>query len=165
MAKDKERKTARILYVEQGRNQKEIAQLLGITPRSVGSWVQKYGWKKERTARTATPGKRIDNIKAIITQLSEERLELTEKVHKELSLGNTNEAAELRKEISKIDAGVANWNKTLITIEAENKINLSVYITVMERIFDAMRISDIELFMKSIPFQEQHLQKITIELG
>jgi transposase len=165
MAKDKEKKTAHILFVAQGKTRKEIAALIGTSERTVGSWVDKYGWLKERTARNASPVKRSENIKSIITSLSEERIELTGLIKEAETKKDADAITDLRTRISKIDDAVAKWNKTFMTIDAENSITLSVYITVMERIFDSLRSFDSKLFMQTIEFQDQHLHKITIELG
>ena len=165
MAKNKERKTARILYVEQNKTQKEIASLLGVTEKTVSFWVNKYDWQKERTARNASPARRKNNIKAIITNLAEERLELDSEVKQLEKEGDQEEANHKRERISKIDDAVAKWNKTLMTIDKENEISLSAYIQVLESIFNDMRLFNPKLFMQTIEFQEQHLHKVTSQLG
>ena len=165
MAKDKEKNTARILFVEQGKTQKECARLVGVTEKTLSDWVEKFGWKGERNARMASPVKRMENIKAIITTLSDERIELTRQVKMAEIDNNLELITSLRGQISKIDDAVAKWNKALITITGENKITLAVYIDVMEKVFDALRVYDLKLFMETIKFQEQHLHKITSELG
>lgn len=165
MAKEKEKKTARILFVEQGKSRKDIAHLLGLTEKTVGIWVDKFGWVKERSARTASPVKRSENIKEIITTLSEERIELQEQVKEAEMKADNDTIAQVRGQMSKIDDAVAKWNKALISIDKENEITLSTYLNVMEKIFNAMRLHDPRLFMSTIDFQEQHLHKITLELG
>jgi len=165
MAKEKEKKTAHILFVEQGKTRKDIAQLLGITDKTISNWVEKFGWDKERTARNASPTRRTENIKAIITTLSEERIELNNKVKAAELKGDLNTITELRSQISRVDDSVSKWNRALMTIEDENKITLSVYLTVMDMIFDRMRIMNPKLYFETIDFQEQHLHQITVELG
>ncbi len=165
MAKEKEKKTAHILFVEQGKTRKDIAHLINVSEKTVGQWVEKGGWEKERAARQASPTRRMENIKAIITSLSEERLSLSSQIRECESRADYETISDLRTQISKIDDAVAKWNKTLITVDNENKITLSVYITVMEKVFDRLRHYDPKLFMATIDFQEQHLHHITQELG
>lgn len=165
MAREKEKKTARILFVEQGKQRKEIAQLVGVSEKTVGAWVNKFAWEKERAARNASPTRRIENIKEIITTLSDERLQLNRQVKEAEINGDLSLIADIRGKMSKIDDAVAKWNKALVTIESENRITLSLYINVMEKIFDRMRQFDAKLFMQTIEFQEQHLHQITLELG
>lgn len=165
MAKEKQRKTAHILYVEQNKSQKEIAQLLGVTEKTVSSWVNKYSWKQELTARNASPARRINNIKAIITNLSEERLLLTSEVRQLEKDGASEEATKKREQISRIDDSVSKWNKTLENINKENQVSLSIYLQVMESIFNSMRLYDVNQYMDTVEFQEHHLHKITMELG
>lgn len=167
MAKEKEKKTARILFVEQNKTQKEIAALVGVTEKTISNWVNENDeeWIKERTARNASPIQRKENIKAIITNLSTERLELDAQARKLESDGNTDEAATIRSRISSIDDAVSKWNKTYTTIEKENMVTLSTYIHVMETIFNDMRLFNPKLFMETVDFQEKHLHKITAQLG
>jgi len=165
MAKEKQRKTAYILFVEQGQNRKEIAQLTGVSELTIGKWVKKYGWLKERAARNASPVKRSENMKSIITTLSEERLELARQTKEAELNGDLETIKNLRIQISKIDDAVAKWNKALITVDNESKITLSVYLHVMEQIFESLRIFDRNLYMQTINFQEHHLHDKTMELG
>jgi len=165
MAKEKERKTARILFVQQNKTQSEISKLLGVTEKTISAWCNRYDWRKERTARNASPVRRKNNIKAIITNLSEERLELDAKVKQLEKEGGQDEANTTRERISKIDDAVAKWNKTLMTIDKETEVTLSTYISVLEQIFNDMRLYDPKMFMGTIEFQEQHLHKVTAQLG
>lgn len=164
MSKEKERKTARILYVDQGKTNKEISRLVGVTEKTVSQWAQKYGWEEERTARNVTPARRIENIKSIIHSLSEERLEVQRQAQQAEADNDIDTATELRTRIGKIDDSVAKWNKTLSAIQDENKVSLSVYLKVMDQIFEALRIYDNQLYIKTVDFQENHIHKITREL-
>lgn len=166
MAKDKERRTAHILYVEQGKTAREVAELIGCAEKTIGEWVAKFGWKEERTARQASPAKRADNIKMIITNLSEDRLRLDREIRAiEASGGNPEALAELRDRVSRLDDSVSKWNKALENIEKENRVSLATYLHVMDEIFSAMRLYDARLFMSTVEFQEQHIHKISISLG
>lgn len=166
MAKEKERRTAHILYVEQGKNAREVSEMIGCAEKTIGEWVSKFGWKEERTARQASPAKRAENIKMIITNLSEDRLRLDREIRTIESEGNNLDSlAELRDRVSHIDDSVSKWNKTLETIEKENKVSLSTYLLVMDEIFSAMRLYDVKMYMSSVEFQEHHIHKISLSLG
>jgi transposase len=166
MAKEKEKRTARILYVEQGKTAKDISDLVGVSEKTISDWVQKGAWKEERTARNSSPGKRADNIKLIITNLSEDRLDLSRKVKEaEANLAEADEIQKLREEISRIDDAVSKWNKTLENIEDENRISLATYLNVMDQIFKAMQAYDPKLYMATVEFQDAHIHKICTLLG
>ena len=165
MAKTEERKLAKWLFVHKGKTFKEIAVEVGVSAKTITQWSQKYNWKAERTAILSNPEKRIENIKQIITNLADERLDFNKKIleaekNKDLEL-----ASNLRKQVAQIDSAVANWNKTLATIDKDTKVTLSQYLYVMDKIFMALSKYNEELFLKTIDFQEQHLNDAAIELG
>ena len=164
MAKEKERRTAHILYVDQGKHAKEVAELIGVAEKTIGEWVSKYGWKEERCARQVSPAKRADNIKMIILNLSEDRLRLDREIRASDEDADTSAMATMRDEVSRIDDAVSKWNKTLENIEKENRISLSTYLNVMDQVFMAMRHYDTRLFMSTVEFQEQHIHKISLTL-
>lgn len=164
MAKEKERRTGHILYVEQGKTAREVADLIGVAEKTIGDWIAKGGWKEERTARQASPAKRADNIRQIITTLSEDRLRLDREC-KQAEGRDPDELSKLREEISRIDDAVSKWNKTLENIEKETRISLATYLGVMDQIFAAMRTYDVKLYMNTVEFQEAHIHKISISLG
>lgn len=162
MAKQKEQKVARIMYVEQGKTAKEIAGLLDVTEATIGKWVKKYGWKDSRTARIATPSVRTENIRQIINQLVEDRIQYASELRDAEQEKNAEMVMELHKKIAQIDDGVSKWNKTLTNIDKDSKISLSSYLQVMEMIFEGLRAHDEALFLKTIDFQDVHLNDVSL---
>ena len=166
MAKDRERQTAKLYYVDHNLTAKEVADRVGVTEKTIGSWVEKYHWKAERDAKNASPAKRINNIKQIISNLSDEWLEVDREVKDlENSGGNPEEIAKLRTRIKGIDDAVSKWNKTLENIEKDSQVPLSTYIYVMEDIFQGLLKYNRDLYMKLVDFQEIHLNTISERLG
>jgi len=166
MAKDRERNTARILYVNEGKSGKEIALMLNIAEKTVSAWVEKYAWKSARTAKVTSSDNRIANLKRIIDDIAEERLQLQAELA-DLTKTKSNEAKQkaIRIAMAAIDGTVAQWNNVLINAEKETKITLGVYLTVMQRVFKAMYLFDAVMHNQTIAFQDQHINDITIELG
>jgi len=166
MAKEAERKTARILYVYQGRDGKEIASLVGVSEKTISDWVNKFKWKAARTANVTGRDNRIENIKQIIDGFAQNKLELQDKLNELVkSKGNKDEISELRQELARIDSGVANWNKTLETVDKESKVSLSSYLYVMEKVFNALRTFDTKTYLRTVAFQEHHVIDVSKELG
>ena len=155
MAKDSERKTARILYVKQGKSAREIAELVQVAEKTVSNWVNKYGWKSARTAIVTGRKNRISNLRQIIDDFASDRLELYAEL-KELQRNKDDKKRiqEIRQEMAHIDNVVASWNKTLET-----------YLHVMNQVFKSLQIYDTKLYMKTIDFQEIHVNDKSIELG
>ncbi len=166
MRKDKERNTAHILYIEQGKSAKEIAELLGVSEKTISVWVNKYGWKSRLTAKVTSRDARIDNLKRIIDNIAEQRIELQAELSDLVKTNSDKERRQqIRMEMAGIDGTIANWNKTLEHAEKETRITLGTYLTVMERVFRAMQVFDSKLHYQTIAFQEQHTTDITNELG
>ena len=82
MAKDRERRTAQILYVDQNLTAKDVAERVGVSEKTIGDWVEKHNWKALRDAKNSSPAKRINNIKQIISNMSDEWLECDREVKK-----------------------------------------------------------------------------------
>lgn len=63
-ANDRKRAYAERLYVDDGYTNKAIADTVGVSEVTIGSWVKKYGWKEKRDEILAAPHK----IKQVILQ-------------------------------------------------------------------------------------------------
>lgn len=156
MAKENERKTARILYVEQGKTGKEIAELLSVSEKTVSSWVNKYNWKKARTINIASKENRLDNLIQIVDQLAADRLELQE----QLKTATDDKAKQsIRSQIADIDGAITKWTKQINAVKKEDNITLGTYLSVMKSIFNAMQRYSPELYLKTIDFQEFHINE------
>lgn len=165
MAKERERKTAHILYVEQKKTAAEVAVLVGVSEKTLSAWVIKYNWKNERDARNTSPYKRIENLESIIAGLAEERIQLSRSLPEAEKAGKIDEVKELRSSISKIDDAVSKWNKTLRDINKEAKIPLATYLEVMQTIFEALQHYNTKLFMQTLDFQEKHIHEVSLKLS
>src|SRR5699024_2276188 len=77
--KDKARKLAREYYM-QGDLQKNIAKKVGVTQKTIGSWVKKYDWQKLRDAKHNSGRERAERIKEVIASLTDDHIELLGKI-------------------------------------------------------------------------------------
>jgi transposase len=164
MAKEREKKIAKILYVVHGKDAKEISKLINVSEVTLSKWVNENNaaWKKERNARISSPKVRTDNIEQIINDLSEQRITLNTQLKQAEANQDLEETTRLRESIARIDDAVAKWNKTLSSIDKDNQITLSTYIAVMEMIFDAMKEFDESLYLQTLDFQELHLNNVSL---
>ncbi|PCI11876.1 MAG: hypothetical protein COB73_00800 [Flavobacteriaceae bacterium] len=164
MAKKQERSVAKQLFI-QGKTQKEIAALVSVQEKTIGEWVKKFGWKSERDARMSGQKNQIENIKAIISAMAEDRLYVHNKIKAAQGSSDLDLLIKLQREAAILDDGVSKWNKTLENLDKENRVSLSVYLDVMDDIFKALSSHDMKVFMKTISFQESHLSTISLKLG
>src|SRR5690554_1991144 len=158
MAKKKERQIAYELFVEMFKTQKEIAEIIGVSEKTVGNWVKQGNWKAERDARLNSHKTQTQNIRDLILDLTEEAKELAEQIRLSEAWGEKKEATDLKKQRLLISQEVASYNKTLDKIDKESKFSLSTYIDVQEDIFNALKDYDSTLYLKTIDFQKQHIQ-------
>lgn len=164
MAKDKERRLAKELFL-QGKAQKEIARLTKVQEKTIGEWVKKFGWKEERDARFNSAKSHTESLKSLIGKLTQKRLDLMRAMDKAFQDDDTEKYDALQSKANTIADEVSKYNKTLQTLDKENRISLSVYIDVMESIFKAVQVFDAALYMKLLDFQEQHLTDISLKIG
>lgn len=164
MAKIEERRSAKTLYLK-GMLQKEIAAIVKVQEKTISDWVKKYGWKEERDARFNSSKNQINQIKELISQLTERRIDIVRSMDQAKQNNDLEEIERLQKESSRISAEVANYNKTLQNLDKENRVTLSMYLDVMQSIFNALQKHDVNLYMKCLTFQEEHLTEVSIKLG
>jgi len=159
MAKEKEKRIAKELYLG-GKSQKEIAKIVGVQEKTISIWVNKFGWKVLRDAQLSKADNNIDNIKKIISDIADETFAVNLKINKET---DPEERKELRKYRNKLADEAAKWNKALENLDKQNKISFAIYLQVFEDIFNALRQNDQKLFLKTLDFQEEHIQQKAIQ--
>ena len=159
---DNKKAIAKHLYVGENRTAKEIALKVSVTEKTLSTWVNKYGWKEERNAKSISSKKRLANIDAIINNLAEKRLNLEQNLQQEENKPKPNmEAIEvIRKDITAVDYAVANWNKTRKDASKEGAISASIYYEVMDDIFQSLLKYNQELYLKTLDFQNHHVETI-----
>ena len=161
------RKEAHDLYVREGMTCKEISTRINVSERSVSSWINENValWKKERQASVISSQKQGDNLKQIINILADQKLELLRMIDEAIAEGDSDKVLELRKQAATLDNSVAQWGNQLKEVDKKNRITLAIYIDVMSRIFDAMKVYDADLYFKTLDFQENHLYEAAKMLG
>lgn len=165
MAKKKEQELAKKFFVDFFKSQKEIAEDLGVTEKTVGDWVRKYNWKALRDAKLNNSTNRAENIKKVIAELTEHTLEALDKIKIAEAQGNKEEVLALKKETTRIAQEVGMYQKALEKMEKDFKVSLSTYLEVMEDIFEALQNWDKDTYLKTLDFQKAHLQNIAQKLG
>lgn len=164
MAKDKERQIAQDYFVNQGLSAKQIADKGLATEKTIGKWILKYGWKKLRDAKMNSTSNRLDRINEVTDQLAEQRLQLFKEIEEAKEKGDQKLAMDLQRQAVQIDDSISKWNKRAENVDKENRISLSVYLEVMEDIFNHLQMHNSELFLKTIDFQEEHINTISNRL-
>lgn len=126
MAKAQEREMARLLYVEQGLDAKEVAQMLKVSELTMSKWVNANNaeWKNLKAARTLSPDKLIrmyyEQSEAIVQQAKDD--------DRPISSGDADALNKLASAIQKLDKKIdpsitmsvlRNFNNYLIQINPE----------------------------------------------
>jgi hypothetical protein len=161
---DSKRIAARIQFVEQGKNAKELAGMFQVNEKTVGNWRKKYNWDALRENHLNGDKARINGIKDVISEMTNQRLDITAQI-KKLGDPKSNSAKdkvlELKKERVSIDDGISKWNKTLENMRDGNKVSLSTRLDIMNDIFNEMQAYDPNLAQNTIEFQEDYLLRLT----
>ena len=80
MAKEIEKKSARILFIEQGKSAEEIAGQLGVNKRTVDRWATEGEWRKIRDAKANSGKERIERTQLVVDSLTDRRLQVIEQI-------------------------------------------------------------------------------------
>jgi transposase len=146
MAKDGARSVARIMFVEQGKNRKDIAAELGVRDKTVGDWVNKGNWEDQRTA-WLTNSQNVERALRGLIQTYTEQLTSMEQTG-----GDPKEKARL------VDA-LVKTSKTLEVVRSERDITLNARLRVMEWVFAELQKHDAATHLKLVDFQSQLLDE------
>jgi predicted transcriptional regulator len=165
MAKDRERSIAKELYVEQGKSGKEIAALIGVQEVTVSRWVTDGGWRAERNAKLNSSTSRLENIKKVIDDITEQRLNLITQIKEATANGDKEALVVLNLTAVSLDDGISKWNKTLLNVDKSSRIDLALYLEIMTDVFGSMRAYDEKLHNQTLDFQENHVQFMSKKLG
>ena len=172
MARSKEyykklRKEAHDLYVNDGLSNKEISERLKVSEKSVSKWINDNEglWKEERRAAVVNSKQQAGNIKEIIRMLAEDKLDILRRIDEAEKEGDKELVMELRKQAASLDNSVNAWGKQMENMNKENRITPSVYLEVMDRVFDAMKTANPHLYYESLDFQEAHIYDVSKLLG
>jgi len=167
MAKEKERRLAEQLYVKQRKTAKEVAKLVHVTEKTIGRWVDEFGWKERRNADMASLNSATENINALINIYAERAIKL-EADDADYSEMNAKEIADAKRDqvkekVSIIDA-IAKLNKTKDNFEKEHRIPYNVYINVTEQIMGAQleKLSP-KTHEEVLDFFEDHINSIALK--
>jgi len=162
---EKLRRAAYEYVVVQDYTQTETAEMLGVSEKTVSEWARAGGWRELRKARQSAVSTANNNLKCIISLLSEQRLTIEQEIHEAQFAGDKDRELELRYKASAISDDVSKLNKALKDNDKSNGITLGLYIDVMDDIFNNLHIFDTELYEQTLEFQSMLIKKKTIELG
>jgi galactitol-specific phosphotransferase system IIB component len=152
MAKIREQKLAEDLYIKGKKTAKEIAQLVGVTEKTVGDWIDKFKWKDRRNALLGSAQNGLLNINTLIDIYAEKLVEM-----------ESDPKAESKDKVKMVDA-IAKLNKTKDGFEKEHRIPYNTYINVMDLIMSDM-IAKIEpkYHLVLLEFFENHTNELALK--
>ena len=150
MAKYREKRTARELYLL-GKSQKEIAELVNVTEKTVSRWVTAGNWKVIRDSKVNTGKTKTDNIKQILSDIAEETIAINRRIE---NTTDREKLKELRKQRNQLADEAAKWNKALENLDKDNKVSFATYLQIFEDIFSNLQSFNEKLFMQTLDFQE-----------
>lgn len=151
MAKDAERNNARIMFVEQGKSRREIAEVLHVREKTVGDWAAKGNWEELRTAHL-TSAQNVENALRGLIQSYTEQLASLERATAQGDFADPKEKARL------VDA-LVKTSKSLEVVRSERDITLSARLRVMEWVFGELQKHDPGAHHKLVDFQAQLLDE------
>lgn len=128
MAKLNAQKIAADLFIKGKKTNKEIAELVGVSPKTITDWDEKFKWKERRNAALSSTNTGIQNLKELVNMYAEKLIDIENSDNPD------------PKERARLTDALAKANKTLESFEKDNKIPYTTYINVMELIMGDMLI-------------------------
>lgn len=162
--KDREKAQAYSLFVDGGKNQKEIAELLGVSEKTVSKWANDGHWKNTKAARTFSESKLKQNSQDIMVTLSDMMLEVMRRRDAILKMPeeeqDKNELLDILNEIKSLADAMSKAKSDTSKTEKANAISYITYLNVCESIFSALFREDPKLHAMTMDFQERHIQEM-----
>jgi transcriptional regulator with XRE-family HTH domain len=62
LSKTAQQDLAKLLFIHQGLSQKEIAERVSVSEKTVGNWVQKFGWAKQKRSLILVKDEQISDL-------------------------------------------------------------------------------------------------------
>lgn len=167
MAKDKERRLAEELFVKQRKTARDVARLVGVTEKTLGKWVDQFGWKERRSASMSNLKAGIENINELINIYTERAIaiEKEEDIPEGLSNKDLGEYKKdrIKEKVGLIDS-IAKLNKTKENFEKDHRIPYNVYINVAEQIMAAqIEKMPFSIQPEILDFFEEHINTIALK--
>lgn len=152
MAKLREQKLAEDLYIKGKKTAKEIAELVGVTEKTVGDWADKFKWKDRRNALLGSAKNGLLNINNLIDIYAERLIEM-----------ESNPEAKDSEKVKLVDA-IAKLNKTKDGFEKEHRIPYNSYINVMDLIMSDMLVkTNPSIHLQIMEFFENHTNELALK--
>jgi predicted transcriptional regulator len=152
MAKIREQKLAEDLYIKGKKTAKDIAQLVGVSEKTVGDWVEKFKWKERRNALLGSQKNGLQNINSLIDMYAENLV----------AMENDKDARPEQK--TKLVDAIAKLNKTKDGFEKEHRIPYNTYINVMDLIMsDMISRVDAKHHLALLEFFENHTNELALK--
>lgn len=152
MAKDAERNVAQVMFVEQGKTRKEIAELLRVREKTVGDWATKGNWENLRAARLTDTQNVSRTLMELIATYTEQLNMMERDKDLALAMGGAKEKARL------VDA-LVKTSSTLERVRNEDDITLSSRVRVTDWVFTELQKHDAALYLKLLEFQSALLEE------
>lgn len=152
MAKIREQKLAEDLYIKGKRTAKDISDLIGVTEKTIGNWIEKYKWKDRRNALLGSQQNGLQNINSLIDMYAESLV----------AMENDPEAKQDQK--TKLVDAIAKLNKTKDSFEKEHRVPYNTYINVMDLIMsDMLSKVDAKHHLALLEFFENHTNELALK--
>jgi predicted transcriptional regulator len=164
---DRLKRSAWELVVVYGKDQKEVAGLLNVSEQSISKWANEDtpNWHEQRQARQSCFKTDTDNVRELIRLLTKNRLDIEKEIQEAERIGDVEEQIKLRKQARGISDEISKNNKTLLSLDKENKYTLGEFTAIMDDIFNDLRAYNEDLFYQTVDFQSILLRKKINELG
>ncbi|MNS03113.1 putative ATPase subunit of terminase (gpP-like) [compost metagenome] len=169
--KQEEHAKAFKLYM-QGMTQREIAEILEVSEKTISAWAKDGNWETARAAQMFSEENLAQNNTAILVMYSNRQLDLMRERDKLLNLPkgtqqqqkeNSDRVFAIQEELSRIADAVSKLKKD--QSKQERHLDIITYLEVTKSIFKALQLEDPKLHAQTIDFQERHIQEMAKKLG
>lgn len=136
----KSQHTALELFLTGSFSQKQIAETIGVSERTISTWAAKFQWDEQMALRSQAPQELENDLLQVIAGIVKER-----------------KNAEFATDRIRLADELSKYNKTLDSVRKESRLSLTAHCQIMKDLLAFVQVRMPDLMPRLMDMQQQYI--------